>query len=591
VLQGAVEYLILGPLEVSDYGQAVALAAAKLRVLLGVFLLHPGEVLSRERLIDELWGDSPPKTAAKVLQMYVSQLRKALGKDSIATHTRGYLMRVEPDELDASRFRQLLAEARALVDEAPADATAKFGDALALWRGPVLVGIEFESFARNERERLEELRLAAIEERIDCELALGRHRESLVDLEPIVAAYPLRERPRAQLMLALYGSGRQAEALAVYREGRQLLVDELGLEPSDELKLLERRILDHDPTLLPGRPADEDGAPLHARRIRRRALLAAAALAAIAAALVLGLASGGRSAVAVVPNSVAEIDLKTNRVVSDTDVGNGPSLIIAGHEGLWISAFGDAIVQRIDERTHRVVRTIATAPRATGLTYAFGSVWAAVPWAHKLLRIDPRVNDVVSTVPLHCSCTYSVLAAGDHAVWELDEHAILTRIDPARNAVDQSWGRSLAYAAGLGYGLIAYGRGSIWTATGDATAPSPNSTLFRVDPDVPRVHNNVPLAELPYGLVFAYGSIWVSSGNRLLRYEPSSMTLSAAIPLGASALGIAAGGGSIWVAGGRSGIVTRIDPADNRVIARILVGHSTDEIAVDDHGAWINVNA
>ena len=382
------EYLILGPLEVSDDGRAVALAAAKLRVLLGVFLLHPGEVLSRERLIDELWGESPPKTATKVLQMYVSHLRKALGKDSIATHERGYLIRVEPDELDASRFRQLLAEARGLADDAPADATERFGEALALWRGPVLVGIEFESFARNECERLEELRLAAVEERIDCKLALGRHRDALAELEPIVAAHPLRERPRAQLMLALYGSGRQADALAVYREGRQLLVDELGLEPSDELRQLERRILDHDPTLLPARPRDEPESRLpRARKLSRKALLAVVALAAIAAGLVLAFASGGRSAVAVAPNSVAEIDLKTNRVVSDTDVGNGPALIIAGPEGVWVSAFGDAIVQRIDERTHRVVRTIATDPRATGLTFAFGSVWAAVPWTHKLLRI------------------------------------------------------------------------------------------------------------------------------------------------------------------------------------------------------------
>jgi DNA-binding SARP family transcriptional activator/streptogramin lyase len=585
-----VEYLILGPLEVSDDGQAVALAAAKLRVLLGVFLLHPGEVLSRERLIDELWGDSPPKTATKVLQMYVSQLRKALGRDVIATHARGYLIRIEPGELDATRFRELLADARALVDEAPADAAARFGEALALWRGPVLTGIEFESFARNERERLEELRLAAIEERIDCELELGRHRESVAELEPVVAAHPLRERPRAQLMLALYGSGRQADALAIYREGRQLLVDDLGLEPSDELRQLERRILDHDPTLLPALPPDEpESRPPRARRFSRRALLAVVALAAIAAGLVLALASRGRSAVAVAANSVAEIDPKTNRVVSDTDVGNSPNLIIAGPEGVWISAFGDAIVQRIDERAHRVVRTISTEPRATGLTFAFGSVWAAVPWTHKLLRIDPRDDQVAASVPFDCSCTYFVLAGGDHALWGLDEHAILMRIDPGRNVVDPRWGGSLPYTAGLGYGLIAYGRGSVWTATGDPTAPSPNSTLFRVDPDVPRVHNNVPLAAIPYGLAFAFGSVWVSSGNRLLRYEPTSMTLSASIPLGASALGIGAGDGSIWVAGGRAGIVTRVDPSDNRVIARIPVGHTTGEVAVDARGAWVNV--
>ena len=205
------------------------------------------------------------------------------------------------------------------------------------------------------------------------------------------------------------------------------------------------------------------------------------------------------------------------------------------------------------------------------------------------MQVDPRIDQIDATVPFDCSCTYFVLAGGDHALWGLDEHAILTRIDPGRNVVDRNWGGSLPYEAGLGYGLIAYGRGSVWTATGDSTAPSPNSALFQVDPDVPRVHNNVPLAAIPYGLAFAFGSVWVSSGNRLLRYEPTSMTLSASIPLGASALGIGAGDGSIWVAGGRAGIVTRVDPSDNRVIARIPVGHTTGEVAVDARGAWVNV--
>ena len=244
------EFRILGPLEVLDGERAIAFDAAKQRALLGVLLLHANEVVSRERLIDELWGERPPATAAKLVQGYVSQLRRRLGRDAIATRGPGYLLGVNEDAVDAARFRGLVAEARRLATNGAQEPAARvYRAALALWRGPPLADVVVESLARNEIERLEEERLGALGDRIDCELTLGHHDELVAELETLVNQYPLRERLRAQLMLALYRSGRQAEALAAFQDARRTLLEQLGLEPSRELQELERAILRHDPAL------------------------------------------------------------------------------------------------------------------------------------------------------------------------------------------------------------------------------------------------------------------------------------------------------------------------------------------------------
>ena len=240
------EYGILGPLEVLEQGEPVPLGGGRQRALLALLLLHANEVVSTDRLVDELWAEEAPATAGKILQVYVSQLRKALGASALITRAPGYLLRVESGELDLDRFEDLLEEA------ARADAVGaaeKLREALALWRGGALADLAYEPFAQVAIARFEELRLAAVEKRIDADLALGRHADVVGELEGLTRLHPLRERLRAQLMLALYRSGRQAEALEAYREARQLLADELGLEPGEALRQLERAILAHDPSL------------------------------------------------------------------------------------------------------------------------------------------------------------------------------------------------------------------------------------------------------------------------------------------------------------------------------------------------------
>jgi len=244
------EFRILGPLEVWDGGGEVSLGGPKPRALLAGLLLHPNEVVPADRLIDELWGEDSPEDAAAALRVNVSRLRKALREDVLTTRSPGYVIRVEPDELDLHRFERLVDEGRSLLARGlAADASERLRDALALWRGPALADFAYESFAQAATARLEEIKLAALELRIEADLTLGRHDELIGELEALIAEHPLRERLRRDLMTALYRSGRQAEALDAYQEARRALVDELGIDPSPALQELERAILRQDPAL------------------------------------------------------------------------------------------------------------------------------------------------------------------------------------------------------------------------------------------------------------------------------------------------------------------------------------------------------
>jgi DNA-binding SARP family transcriptional activator len=253
-------FRLLGPLDVvSDRDLPLALGGVKQRSLLAVLLLEANQLVSMDRLIDQLWGAAPPPTAGKSIQVYVSRLRKALGEGRLVTHPPGYVMRVEPAELDLACFEQLAGEASRA---APESAAGKLREALALWRGPALADLAYEPFAQVEVARLEEMRLAVLEQRVEADLALGRHAELIGELEALVTRHPLRERLRRQLMLALYRSARQAEALDTYRAARRELSEELGLEPSEELKRLEQAILRQDPALdLPQVDSPPGGAP------------------------------------------------------------------------------------------------------------------------------------------------------------------------------------------------------------------------------------------------------------------------------------------------------------------------------------------
>src|SRR5512133_553714 len=250
------DFEILGPLEVRDQaGNPIRIPGRRERALLAALLVHAGEVVSPDRLIEDLWGQQPPAHATNALQAVISRVRRALGpagQDLLVTRAPGYVLAVAPGHVDAGRFEQLVAEGRRLAERGAPGAAARFAQALALWRGPPLADFAYQDFAQTEIARLEEARLAAQEDWIEAQLADGYHAQLVGEL--------------AQLMLALYRSGRQADALTLYRQGRAVLDEELGLDPSPTLRQLEQAILTQDPTLtVAGRPVSGRRANLPAR--------------------------------------------------------------------------------------------------------------------------------------------------------------------------------------------------------------------------------------------------------------------------------------------------------------------------------------
>ena len=327
----------------------VSIGGGKQRALLAFLLIHPNESLPTDRLIDGLWDEEPPPTAAKILQNHVSQLRRVLGDDRLQTLARGYALRVGQGELDVDRFRQRVADGRtAQAAGDPEGASSLLHEALAMWRGPPLSEFTYEAFAQHEIGQLEELRLNALIERIDADLALGRHADLVGELEMLVAQNPLQERLRGQLMLALYRCGRQAEALHVYQDARRTLVEELGLEPGEPLRRLEQSILTHDSAIeLPSseRPRSAAGArsksrPWPAVLRNQRVLvvvLASAAVVAVSAAAVFAWSDHSVPRATITGNEVAIIDPGSNRVTDQVGVGVAPAALALGNGGLWVA--------------------------------------------------------------------------------------------------------------------------------------------------------------------------------------------------------------------------------------------------------------
>src|SRR5437764_1523051 len=396
-----VEFRILGPLEVLEDGNPVALGTLKERLVLGVLLLHANEFVSRERLIDELWGVAPPATARKAVNVYISKLRQTLarnGQDPIATADGGYRLLVDPDLVDADRVRNLVTGARERMAEGESDGASRLlQEALAFWRGPTLAGLSLESFGRDEVAQLDELRLTALMDRIDCDLAQGLHEQVLGELQVLVREHPLRERLRAQQMLALYRADRQAEALEAYAEARQTLVNDLGIEPSEALQRLQQAILLHDPSLEtpegtaavnglapatappPQAPPVEAGAPAARRRFRPRRWQLAIAVLVILAASAVAAVTPSTSATAtprVVPNSLVRIVPRGGKIVSVTPVGAEPQGIAITPRGIWTNHLTENLVTRYDLRTHKV-QTLGTPPEPFAVVADAGNAWVS----------------------------------------------------------------------------------------------------------------------------------------------------------------------------------------------------------------------
>jgi YVTN family beta-propeller protein len=573
------EFRVLGPFEVAERGQLLDVGVGKQRALLALLVLSAGEVVSTDRLIDALWGERPPASALNSVRVYVSHLRRALGNGRLLTRGHGYLLTVEPEQIDLGRFERLVAEGREALAVGEAERAAELlGAALALWRGPALVDFAAEQFAQSEIARLEELHLAALEERIEADLALGRHGELVPELEALVRSKPLRERLRAQLMLALYRSGRQAEALEAYRQARATLVGELGLEPSRKLQELERAILSQDPWLDPRARA---AAPL--RRARRRGGLLIAIgggllLAAAIAVVVIELIGGSPGLGSAAENAVALIEADTNRLVADVPVGNGPTSIAAASDAVWVTNAQDDSVARIDPRSSTVVDQIPLGNAPSGIAVGAGAVWVASSPEGTVSRIDPQTNTVVDRIAVGVTSTAVAFRGGEVWVTSTDARSV-TRIDAASDRVIDTIPTG---AVGRG---IAIGAGSVWV-TDELTG-----SVVRIDPASGKVVRTVNVGNGPTGIAFGAGSVWVANSldGTVSRIDPKTNTVTAMVSVGEGPGGIAAASDAVWVSVEFSQSIVRIDPAEDRVVERIPVGNRPKGLAVAEDRVWFAV--
>jgi YVTN family beta-propeller protein len=533
------KFRILGPLEVSSDTGDVPLGGAKKRALLAALLLHANEAVSVDRLVDELWPESPPKTAEKTVRVYVSQLRKVFDDDGrLERQGRGYMLKLDGDDLDAARFEALITEGRDhLAAGKPDRAAVTLTNALGLWRGPALADFVYEPFAQSAIARLEERRLVCLEERIEADLALGRHEDVVAELETLVREHPLRERLRGQLMLALYRSGRQSEALDVYQSTRRTLVEEVGLEPGPNLQALERQILNQDPAL--AAPVREP-ARLTSRRRRGWLLAGVGALVlagALTAVLVEVVGSDEPKLVSIAANAVGVVDPDANRLVAQIPVELTPTAIASGLDAIWVVNVDDETVSKIDPESSGVGDTIPVGASPSGIAVGGGTVWVTNTFDGTVSRIDPGTREGVQ------------IRAGNSPTG------------------------------------VAYGFGSIWVAS------STDGTVRRIDATNGNPQHTIPVGPGVRGVAVGLGSVWVtgSSGGDLLRIDPGRNGVTGTTKfVGNGPAAVAVGFGSVWVVNSLDGTVSRINPQTNKVVATITIGNGVSGLAVGKDSVWVS---
>jgi DNA-binding SARP family transcriptional activator/ABC-type branched-subunit amino acid transport system substrate-binding protein/streptogramin lyase len=581
---------ILGLLEVWEDGSELRLRRGRQRALLVLLAVHANEVVSTDRLIDALWPEAPPPTAAKVVQTWVSQLRTVLPEGVLLTRPTGYLLCV--DETDVCEFERLLGEAG---EQQPAAAARTLRRALTLWRGPPLADTEYEPWAQAEIRRLEDLRLAAVEDRIDAELRLGRHALLVSELATLVAEHPLRERLRGQLMVALYRSGRQAEALEVYADARRRFVDELGIEPASELQELQRRVFAHDPTLGRGpRPPEFPG------RRRPVVLMLAGAVLVIAAAVLatveLTAASGGIASLA--PGSVGVIDSGSTRIVAQIPIAGLPARLAVGAGSVWVGSDQAGTVAELDARTRSVTSTLVSISGfPSAVTVGDGALWVLDGASGLLSKINPPYSSVGDRVRVSSedaaydrsrdSLDPYAVAVGFGSVWVTDGTGSLIQVDPATMRV------IARHTLGVALDGVAVGGGSVWAISGPSALALALDAHGRVTARIPVA--STPDSQSPFPLAVAWGSgfLWVLNGNTgtVTKIDARERAVVATIEIGVdrAPLRLAVGDGAAWVADA-DGTLTRIDASTN-ALTRFLVAHRLEDVAVAGRAIWVTAGA
>ena len=559
-------------------------------------------------------GEQPPATSAKSVQVYVSQLRRELHGGSrngelLVTQANGYLLRIGRDDLDVQRFERALADGeRALAAGEAARASETLGDALGLWRGAPLSDFAYEPFAQQEIARLEELRAVALEERIEAELARGRQAQVVGDLEALVREYPLRERIRGLLMVALYRCGRQAEALETYRDGARRLRDELGLEPGPALRELEAKVLAHHPDVAPpvelrSEPAEVEpvaaprAPPL--RRRRRPALIVAAALLLGTAALVALLRSAeepsvpARPALDLAANSIASMRVSGRSPEFGIPLPGRPTDVAAADGTAYVATVESSALTVIDARSTSRTRTVPLRMTPGAVAISEDSVWVADSRRGLVVRLPPGYGEPTARITYRRSTSVGLnvggfrldptsLAAGAGAVWLTDGSARLLRLDPRTS-------RATSIPAPRPLDGVAVGAGAVWAFSAERAA------VVRIDARTNAVTDVIPIvsrggAEAPFPIGIAANAlgVWVLNGNTatVTRIDPQQRGPTDTIPIGVDRVpsDIAAAGKTVWVAN-FDGSLSRID-AGRRAAASLWVGEALSDVASDGTRIW-----
>jgi DNA-binding SARP family transcriptional activator len=584
-----VEFRLLGPLEVVDDGCALPLGGTKQRSVLAMLLLNANSVVSSERLIDTVWGDAAPVTVDNVLQGFVSKLRRLLGV-ALESRPPGYVLRVDPDQIDAARFERSVRQARELP---PAERARVLRDALALWRGPALADLSYEEFAQSEIARLEELRLTAVEERIEAELSLGHHADLVGELEALTREHPLRERFHEQLMVALYRAGRQVEALNAYRAARRMLVEEAGVEPSPALRELERRVLAQDAVLAApeAAPKRQDG-----RRDpppRRRTALIALALVAAATASVAGLgvanwrpdAVDARPKVGVRPQTVAVIDPSGGDIVDTVPVGpqltpgQVRSALAVGAGAVWVGNAERRTVTRID-LVSRESKTFGVDLEPFQIAVANDALWVTGR-AGGLVRAPLRYPSFTEPVALPGVTSAEEIVASGASVWVVvtkGRRVALDRLD-ARTGIVRS---ETLLGPRASRHDIAVTRDSVWVTN------TMESVVWRVSRKTGRLLRAIPVAA-PTAIAAGSQAVWVASqlDDKVWKIDAATNLLGGDIPAGDTPIDLAVGDGAVWVASWRTGTLTRIGPNRGIVVDTIPVAEHLSAITWDHGLIWV----
>jgi YVTN family beta-propeller protein len=560
-----------------------------------LLLLHANEPVSAERLIDELWPEQQPEHGSKTLQVYVSRLRKTIGPERLRTTPAGYVIDVAAGDLDSSRFEELTAEGRAALAAGNSGrGLSLLTDALALWRGPALADFRFDSFAQSEIRRLEELQATARADLIDARMNRGDANGVKGDLQELIDENPLWERPRGQLMLALYRDGRQAAALELYRSTRRLLADELGVDPSPELQALERGILNHDPALrTPTTPR------ALVRRAGRRLLIGGALIASAAAAGLVAILLATRdehAPLVAARNSLAVVDPHRNEVVAVVTVGVAPRGVAFGTRHVWTANAGEGTVSQIDPSRLRVVRTIGLGARATALVESDNVIWIATGTDNTVVRVNARSGGVLGRTRIsgNPSASAYAIGSGPGGVW-VGSGSQVAKLDPSSGTVVSR----LPYRAGIND--IAVDGSSVWVA-------SSAETVARFSPTARRLAAEVGLGVIPEALVIGEGSMWAASTFHqpttkgrpryraaVWKIDPVTTRVIQTTPFGRElphppTLDIALGAGAVWATNYEEGTVVRIDQHTGQVVKTIRIGGHPSGIAVGGKRVWVTVS-